>query len=232
MEKKSVLASDPPPPYSELEFDRSSQTAGAGSSNQSDLENQVKISMREVEQAILRIAPKLELSQEQKAVIRRMTISLLKRNVREQNVLPTDLQRQCTLEHVILKFDKPSRNRTAAVAEVSMPEPHPVMESSAPAVDHFGSPTATTNIEHSQVNLTFTTTTTSSSSNVRNLTIIGQWGRYQKNNGPIQDIPAYDSHIPKALKCTTILLIIFFFVGTPLSLFFTVPALYWIVLVS
>ena len=69
-------------------------------------EDEIVVTLEEVNTAIAQNAPRTVLTPEQKETIKRLTESILKRNAREQGVLPTALQREITLAHVVTNFNK------------------------------------------------------------------------------------------------------------------------------
>ena len=128
-----MLTSDPPPPYSEV----SSASGWSGKGSNKPLVDQVVVTLQEVEEALARHASQLELTSAQKDTIKRLTESLLKRSVQEQGALPTSLQKQFTLEHVVSKFDK-RRNRSD---NAYVPPSAPPRSASTPSSPVHNTPT-------------------------------------------------------------------------------------------
>ncbi len=215
--QESHLVSDPPPSYSEIGC-----TIPNGPSKTGQLEDEVVVSLLEVEQTLTINAPHLNLTPAQKETIKRLSESLLKQNVREQGVLPTTLQKQFALEHVVSKFDKTprtgDRNNSGPVA--------PSHSSVSSSFVTFSTTNAQSNIQTVPV-ISAPTFGDRSASTRGGRTIIGTWLTYTVNNGPIQTAYAYDDQVPRTIKCLSLFMVIFFFIGSPLSLFCTVPAIYW-----
>ena len=283
-----MLTSDPPPPYSEV----SSATGWSSKGSNKPLVDQVVVTLQEVEEALTRHAPHLELNSAQKDTIKRLTESLLKRNVQEQGALPTSLQKQFTLEHVVSKFDK-RRNRSenayvppsAPPRSTSVPSSpehntlppdappcpyqssshsthHQVTQSfvitSSASMDHIidgifrtyvtqpsnqasnanpsePRPTTTSNGRHTGHNSTPTShlrptvvANPPSSGDIRNGRVaVGSWLVYTVNDGPTKTVYAYADQVPRAIVGMVIVMIVLSVLATPLTLFLTIPALYW-----
>ena len=114
------LTTDAPPSYSEATV---SYGSVAGNLEQTGkdmrpLEDQIIVTLKEVNTAIAQNAPRTALTSAQRETIKRLTESILKRNVREQGVLPTALQREITLAHVVTKFNKTRQQDTTVSPQV------------------------------------------------------------------------------------------------------------------
>lgn len=220
--QESNLVADSPPAYSDLGY-----TVPRGPSNTGRLEDEVIVSLLEVEETITRNSPRLELTSAQKETIKRLTESLLKRNVREQGVLPTALQKQFALEHVVSKFDKTSRtghrNNNGPVA----PSQSESSVNSLP--DNLNeSPIVPSTQSASTVQPVISAPTSGDATIHGGRIIIGKWLTYSVNEYSRRPIYAYDDQVPRTKNCMIIIMVIFFFLGSPLSLFCTVPTVYWI----
>ncbi len=222
----SHFVSDSPPAYSDLGYN-----IPRGPSNTGPLENEVNVSLQEVEQALTRNAPHLDLTVAQKETIKRLTESFLKRNVRKQGVLPTSLQKQFTLEHVISKFDKTLRTGHRNPFQTFSSSSSQIVTESPIVITMMNTQTyvqqSETVIQREPVISTPTFSTTFASHH-GGRTIIGNWGTYTGSNSVSRIIHAYDDQIPRTVNCMISLMVIFCFIGSPFSLFCTVPAVYWI----
>ena len=194
-----LLATEYPPSYSEV-----TNGYGLPVSNQdrSPLEDQIIVTPEEVNTAIAQTAPRTALTSEQRETIKRLTESILKRNVREQGVLPTALQREITLAHVVTKF-----NKTRLQQENVTAAPGPSI--SLPAAINYS--VVTTPLKPSASN---------------NRQILATWTPRQECQGTVTY--TYADEVPRYTTRLTVLAVLCFFFASPLSLLCTIPSLLWI----
>ncbi len=168
------------------------------------VEEQVVVTMEEVDQAITRNAPQADMSRNDMKTIKRLTETVLRRSAREQGVLPTELQREITIAHVITNFNKTKMEVQAAASQVITPS---------------------TTIAGSNANTVAARTLGSSPVKKTQRVQIGVWTTISTTGDNNQQVLAYADQVPKALACMIMWLIISFFIGTPLTLLWTIPAL-------
>ncbi len=184
-----------PPSYSDLTHD-SNDTATI-------LEDQVIVTLEEVDQAIARNTPQADFSRNDMKTMKRLIEAVLRRNVREQRVLPTELQKEITIAHVITNFNKTKADVQAAASQPS----NVSFNASATGEVHIlnTTPACKPHPKREQ---------------------IGVWTTISSDESHSNQILAYADQVPNAIVCMTIWLLITFFVGSPVTLFWTVPALY------
>ena len=264
--QEAHLTTDAPPSYSEatVSYGWSVGNLEQTGKDRRSLVDQIVVTLKEVNTAIAQNAPGTVLTPEQKETIKRLTESILKRNVREQGVLPTALQREITLAHVVTKFNRTRFQDSSASPQVSQPisttssQQLPITTSrqlslptEAPTSSLANGPSTVVTPQPAdtgrQVNghnparrNSFSSVVVSdpqpantgrqvNSHNLRqNRVIIGTWLTYSVNNGPSRPIHAYSDRLQGAIIFASVLLVISFFLGTPLSLVVTVPTLHWI----
>ncbi len=188
-----------PPSYADLTHDRNDTGATI------DLEDQVIVTLEEVDQAIARNTPQANFSRNDMKTVKRLTEAVLRRNVREQRVPPTELQKEITIAHVITNFNKTKADVQAAASQPS----HVSFNASANGEAH---------------NIIMNTSPACKPRQKREQ--IGVWTTISSDESHSHQILAYADQVPKAIVCMTIWLLITVFVGSPATLFWTVPALY------
>lgn len=179
------------------------------------VEDQVVVTMEEVDQAITRNAPDTDMSRSDMKTIKRLTETVLKHNVREQGVPPTELQREITIAHVVTNLSKTKLEVQAAAVSNLAAQP------TVAGGDSTNSVTARAVLGSSPAKQSITQRVQ-----------IGVWTTISSSGEPDQQVLAYADQVPKALACMVVWLIVTFFIATPLTLLWTAPALNGIVQVK
>ena len=211
-EVNNHLTTHAPPSYSEATVSYGwtvgnlEQTGKDGRS----LEDEVVVTLEEVNTAIAQNAPGTVLTHEQKETIKRLTESILKRNVHEQGVLPTALQREITLAHVVTNFNKTRLQQETVSASYGL--------STSPQI--LTTVTCTVNNPSTVVT---TPPQPSASGRQGNKQILASWTR----NGTVTSY-TYTDVVPRYTACLAVFAVLCFCFTSPLSLLCTVPGLYWI----
>ena len=197
-----MLTSEPPPSYSEV------TSSGYGSSSGVSGSHLLVVTAQEVDEVLRRHTPHLNLTTTQKDTVKRKTESLLKRNLREHGILPSSQQKQFILERVVLEFVPQSNNpRLTSSSGHDIPRGSssnsartPVMTQPAPSVVHVTTPPSGGHMD-----------------NQRQLVVIGKW--WWNSN-------VYSHEVQRVVNGMMIIAILLCVIGTPLTLFFTIPTLY------
>ena len=203
--------------------------------------------LEEVDEAISRNTPHSDITRGDMRTIQRIAESILKRNVREQGVLPTASQREITIAHVVTNYDR-TKTQTSTT---SFTVPPTSAERTTPANRQNSQPTTSqprqtsqptasqprqtrqnsqpTSSQPRQNRQNSSQPTASQPRQSKQRVEIGVWTTIGSSSNTPRHVLAYADQIPRAIACMAIWLVVTFFVGSPISLFWTIPALYWIV---
>ena len=203
-----MLTSEPPPSYTEV----TSSGYGPGSRvSGSHHQYQVVVTTQEVEEVLRRHAQHVNLTINQKETIKRKTESLLKRHLQEHGILPSSQQKRFILERVVSEFVPQSNN-------VHLQPPRPTSSSGHNTPHSTSSNSARTTVlimnSHTPPNAAHPSPG-GQMDNQR--VVIGKW--WCNSN-------VYSDELQQVVRGMIVITLIICLIGTPLTLFFTVPTLH------